>query len=166
MVTVTKATLGRNAVYFIAEVLRNNLSDTHSTPRDGKDWIFKSQPTDPITKDNLPRIVLENSDLSTRTISLDGTKYIPTLVTIDAVIYTGGDNVSNDGALADRDKYADEIREILFNPDSEDSNGTSLKESGLILRTCRETIEDFFAGGHPKIVRSKRLTLEFKYYGG
>jgi len=160
-VTVTKATLGRNVPFFIAEVLRQNLTDTQGTPRAGKEWIFKSQPTDPLDKtDALPRIVIDVDGMTTKSINMPASKYVAGRIPIDIIIYTGGS-----GALSNRDTYCDSIRELLFDPTSADENSITLAQNYLLCRSISESVEDFF-GGHSQIIRSKRLSCEFRYSGG
>jgi len=156
-VNVSYATLGRNAVYFITEVIRNNLTDPHDPVRLGKNWIFKSQPTDPITSpSDLPRIVIDVSTLSKRRITLNGDKRLPNPLLIDAMIYSSG--------IGQRDELVDLMVGILEVDTSEDADGTSLKEQYLMLEDTTESVEDFYFES-PEIVRAKRLTLTFKYYG-
>lgn len=162
-VTVTRDTLGRNAVFFIVEVLRNNLTDTQSPVRVDNKWILKSQDSTPIDKtDSLPKIVLDVDTINYRTLDVDGSMQVPDTISIDCDIYIDG---STPDAMAKRDEYCDLIRTTLFNGDSVDADGTKLKENYLILRSFREEVADFHTA-HPKIVRCKRIGMEFRYCGG
>lgn len=161
-ITVTKDTLSKTVVHFLAEVLRNNLTDSQSTPRNGNNWIFNSQPDDPVDKTSaLPRIVLIPVDTSFNTINFPGSKKLSGAITIDAIVYTGGAS-----ALLYRDQYIDDIRTCFFNPDSVDADGKKIRENYLVLRTTREGGAEDFHSTHPKIIRSKRISMEFRYYGG
>jgi len=159
MVTVTKADLGRNVSWFIAEVLRNNLSDPNPSPRNGKDWIFKSQPTDPVTPQNTPRIIIDETDAKFEQWDLGGSKYESRTITLEIWVFAMGNN-----AIAIRDSLADQIRQVLFNEDSKDANGKSLRDMKLRLRRLTESVEDHY-GAHPKIIRAKRLEAVLTYYG-
>ncbi len=161
-VSVTRDTLGRNAVYFIVDVLRKNLTDTQTPARPGAEWILKSQTFGPIDKSDLPRIVLDIEDLSYKSIDIAGTLHKPNPIMVECNVYAGG--VAN--ALANRDQFADSIRTTLFNPDSADTDGKTLKQSYLILRSFRESVRDFHSADHPMLIRCKRITMDFRYYGG
>jgi len=159
MVSVTLNTIGRNLPWFIAEVLRNNLPDPNG--RDGKDWILKSQTTDPITFDSLPRIVIDVTNLEILNPTVDTVSSNQLLhtntITLEILVYAK--------SISQRDELSDDIKAILFNPQSKDSDGNTLAGQHIILRRCTESTEDYYTE-HPKIIRMKRLILEFRYYGG
>lgn len=162
---ITRATLERNLPYFLAQVLRNVLTDTHSPVRQGKDWILKSQPSDDIDPATLPRITVELEPVNYENWNIDGTKYNPQRIMVEAWIMTGGSNTSL-GAKADRDAYTDSVREALFDPTSADSDGLSLGGNHIIMRSFSSDVGDFKPKNHPKTIRAKRVSMEFKYYGG
>lgn len=155
---MTKTTLGLNIPEFIRDVLKNNIVDPTGEERD---WIFKSQVTTPIDKtDALPRIIIDITHMGTKSINMLGSKYVPRDIIADIVIYTSGAN-----ALYNRDNLCDSVRGVLFNPNSADSSGTTLKQNYLLCRSISESVEDFF-GAHSQIIRSKRLTCNFRFWGG
>ncbi|MFA5132757.1 MAG: hypothetical protein WC444_05550 [Candidatus Paceibacterota bacterium] len=167
-IAVTKSTLGRNAVYFIVSVLRHNLTDTQTPVRNGKEWILKSESKENIDITDFPKIVL-NGEIEYESITLDGGKNLSRDIDIICDIYTQGDN-----AIAKRDDYSDQIRTILFNPDSTDADGTTLRQSNLILREFTDEVTDFpytrsgntqGTKGGSVIIRSKAIHMRFRFKG-
>jgi len=154
MVELTLDNISRDVTWFITRLLRNNLTDPNSR---STEWIFKSQSTEPIDYD-LPRVVVDVSEFVTEQTMLKGkgTYFVPKDIVVEIMIYA--DSIRN------RDEITDDIRDVLFNPDSADDEGDSLKSNHLILRRCIEGVEDFYAE-HPKIIRAKRMVCEFRYSG-
>lgn len=161
---ITRATLEGTLPYFLVQVLRVGLVDSHTPVREDKDWVFKSHPTDDIEPDDLPRVTLDLDPVSYDNWNIDGTKYDVDTISLEGWVMCGGANV-NAGALGDRDTYVDSVRGILMNPESVDGDGLSVRGNHIVVRSFSSGPADFYPSGHPKLVRAKKFRVEVKYFG-
>ena len=154
MVSVTKNTLSTQLPFYIRDVLRNNLTDPASRTTH---WIFKSNPEMDFDTDDFPIIIIDVDTQSSISIGLDGSKYIPRDIVLGITIYHDDQK--------ERDEIADEVRYTLLNPDSEDSNGDSLREKQIKCISITEATRDTYIK-YPKMLRVKEMICTFRYYGG
>ena len=154
-VILTKDTIGKGASEFIRDVLRNNLTDTQSTPRQGSEWIFDSHEDEIYVNSNLPRVYIEESNESMERLAPNVRG--PVNITLDIEVWNSGIN-----AKEDKNQIADEIGKILSDKTSSDGT-TTIKENHLRLNSITKSNDDMILDD--VLIRIKKLTISLKYYG-
>lgn len=149
-------TLGNDAIIFVRDVLRQNLTDRYEKgpARSGSDWIYKSRPA--TVEINLPFVIVTQD--SERADRLTFEKLGIPFLRLDIRVWAHKIN--------HRDEIADEIVKILKDEDSADSNGTTIKQNYLKFKRYEKYEEDGFIDGFPAVMRIKRVMMDFKYIGG
>lgn len=145
-------TLNYDAVGFVRDVLRQNLTDLQSPTRTSSNWIFKSVPEE---REFDPPIVIVNTTREDRSNLTLGRKIGPPILVFDVRIWAR--------KIYDRDKLADQTVAVLSNSSSADSAGTTLKQNYLFYKTSSQYDEDGYIGGFPNIMRIKRVIVEFRF---
>ncbi len=154
---VSLNTLGDDALTFFRDVLRNNLTDKRIPARSGSNWIFKSRPD---TKEiALPNVILtedrENADKLTID-PVNGKMGIPS-IRLDVRVWA--DHINH------RDEIADEIVKIFKTPTSGDGT-TTLLQNHFVFKRYEKYEEDGMIADLPKVMRIKRIMVDFRYIGG
>lgn len=157
MVTITRDTLDYTASEFFRDVLRNNLTDPTTVPRDASKWIYKGEPEGAFNTDDLPRVVIDTDTQTKKNLTMSRTKFHPNEYSLEVVVFA--DN------LGDRDTVSGEIVKYLSTKTSEDSDGDSIEGQRFTFDGATSTTEPSWVGQHPKPVRIKRITARYKYHG-
>lgn len=154
-VTISKDTCGKTSQEYVRDVLRQNLTDVQSPVRGGSDWIFKSHEEETVVKGKLPRVYIEQGSDS-RT-SLTPELISPPTISINIDVWD-----SEESAEDNRDQIADQIIQILSDSSSTDGTKT-FREQNLAYISSSQSNEDSIISD--VIIRMKRLSFEFLYYG-
>ncbi|RKY67804.1 MAG: hypothetical protein DRQ02_06275 [Candidatus Latescibacterota bacterium] len=155
-VQVTKSNLGNTALKFIRDVLRENLTDP-SSRGDNSSWIFMTNATKKdINSAGYPFVVIDLIDKRMKQLDIAGNSYLNEFLTFEIRLWAD--------KIADRNTVSDEIMTIL--QDNSKGDGTyTFKQNYLKFKSYSEVSEDFYQGTKPEIIRAKRITVTFKYYG-
>lgn len=145
-------TLNYDAVAFVRDLLRNNLTDLQSPARSGSSWIFKSIPEE---REWDPPIVIVETGSSDRDVLTFTDKLRPPSLIFNIRVYAS--------KIDHRDKLGDEIVKVLSNSSSTNSSGVSIKANQLRFKSSDQIDEDGYIGGYPRIMRIKRLRTEFVF---
>lgn len=154
MVNVTLDTISDSSLTFIRDVLRKNLTDKQNPARQGSEWIFKSRPEE--REINPPIVIVSQDTARIEKLTIGNKVGIPKLV-FDIRVWAR--------SIAHRDDIGDEILKVLRSPDSSDGT-TKIKENKLVFKSFEMSEEDAIIDGFPKVMRIKRITVEFAYIGG
>jgi len=155
MVTITKNTAGKATQEFVRDVLRQNLTDVQSPQRNGNEWIFKSHEEESRVKGKLPKVYVEQAD-EVR-MNLAPNVIGPVRITLNIEVWCSGSSGEDY-----RDQLADQIIQIISDPDSSDGSKT-FKQQYLRYKSSSQANDDTIIEN--TIIRIKRITAEFVYYG-
>ena len=151
MVTLTRYELENNALLLIRDVLRQNLVDPVTPARAQTQWIVKG----PVkNKDiDLPMVILDQGNIQETRVTFKDA--VDTKVTIGIMVWAKN--------MTRRDKIADDIKEVLQNDLSVDSEGTSIYSSGLTYTRGPSRNADGYVKGYAELLRIKEMDIEFQY---
>jgi hypothetical protein len=154
MVEIKRDTLSISLIEYVRNLLRNNL--VH--PSDSADnWIFKDNPADGITADNLPRVLISDGGQDIELKGMSRVLKVPKDLTVSIEVYTLDTYT--------RDEIADDIRRILTTEGMEDADGDTLKTMQLYLHSLSSESSDMYSD-YPKPFRVKDMNCVFRYKGG
>lgn len=154
-VVLNKDTIGKDSLEFVRDVLRTNLTDTHSDSRLGTLWIFDSHEDEIQVRSNLPRVYIEETDepMAKLAPNVRG----PVYITLDIEVWNSGT-----GSKEDKNQIADEIVKILSDEDSSDGT-TSMRGNSLGFESSTKSNDDMILDD--VLIRMKKLTVNLRYYG-
>jgi len=154
-VDITKDTIAQTVPEYIADVLRNNLTDKQSPARSSSEWILVNHEDEAHIKGNLPRVYIDYAGGSreAKAPNVIG----PVTVLIDIEIWCSGSN-----AKTHRNQLADEITQYLTDQDSSDGSKT-FREQSLMFENCNGSNEDTIIDD--VLVRIHKISFQFRYYG-
>ena len=155
MVTITKDTIGKGVLEFVRDVLRNNLTDTHATPRIGSEWVFDSHEDEIYIEGKLPRVYIEETEEQMENLAPNVRG--PVYPVLDIEVW-----ISGTSARENRNSIADEIGKILANEDSSDGT-TTMRGNSLNLESLTKSNDDMVLDG--VLIRTKKLSIRLRYYG-
>lgn len=152
---ITKDTVGKETLEFVRDVLRENLTDTNSTPRNGDLWIFDSHEDEIYVRSNLPRVYIEETDepMARLAPNIRG----PIYITLNIEVWNSGT-----GSKEHKNQMADEITKILADEDSSDGT-TTMRGNSLSFESSTKSNDDMVLDGI--LMRMKKLTINLRYYG-
>jgi len=154
-VDITKDTIAQTVPEYIADVLRNNLTDKQSPARSNSEWILVNHEDEVHIKGNLPRVYIDYAGGSREA---KAPKVIgPVTVSIDIEIWCSGSN-----AKAYRNELADEITKYLTDQEYSDGSKT-FREQSLMFESCDGSNDDALIDD--VLVRIHKIVFRFRYYG-
>lgn len=153
MVTITRATISNTFPIFIRDVLRYNLVDTQSPARTSSNWILKEQPED--FDYNSPVVIVEMVEEKATKINFDGSKMHTPPVSVMITIWAR--------KMEDRDNLMNQIKNILLDVDSTDSNLTSIKGNHLAILEYTTRVRTRTLPNFPKLIREGSVTINYEY---
>lgn len=156
MVTVQKTNLSVTVPEYFRDLLRNNLTNPASNTQE---WIFKDNPETGITDkaDEMPIVIVEDTTSEDTIFALKGSRSYMQPSTLTITVYSFNQY--------HRDTICDEIRSTILDTTNTDSNGDTLLDNGIRVRSIqRQTLDTFI--DRPKMLRVKELTITYRYIGG
>ena len=153
MTTVTLDTLSNSASIFVRDVLRQNLTDTH-TPIRTTNWIFKGQ-MDSLEID-FPYVIIQEADEADENITINGETTINDEIRFHIEVWAKDPE--------NRDTVADEVVKVLKNVNSVDHNTESLSDKNLIFMSSNKSDHDVYKTD-TELVRIKFVEIVFQYIG-
>ena len=154
MVLMNRATLEGQVLFFIRDLLSNNIANPRGST---SQWIFKSNPEIAFTSAQYPRVIIDSATVEFKTFGQSAIKNYSPICEAKIEVYS--DN------QYERDTLTDSIRCVLLNPKLLDSGGDSMNTNMIKPMAVSAGTKDVFIN-YPKMLRVKEISFTFRYYGG